>query len=568
MLLGAVSEIVTLGALLPFLALLADPERAATVPMLQKVAVMLGWSAPEQMLAPVTLLFGAVALGAGAVRLLLTWSIQRFVFQLGHDLSVEVYRRTLYQPYLYHVSKNTSELIAAVRKIDAVVEGVLLRLMQLITAVIISVFIIVALVAINPGVAISAAIGFAMLYVSVTIITRQRLRRNSTIWASAQGGRVKALQEGLGGIRDVLLDQTQPAFIKEYDKVDAALRQAQAVNEFVSTAPRYIIEACGIVLIAGMALVLSRGPGGLIAALPVLGVLALGAQRLLPLLQIIYHGWSHITANQRALSDVLEVLDLPSGEITFPTAKPIPFAREISLEGVCFRYVGDRPLVLDAITLNIPKGARIGFIGRTGSGKSTIVDLIISLLEPTAGKILIDGTPLNSANVRGWQAQIAHVPQAIFLADASIAQNIAFGLLQDEIDFSRVRDAAERSELSGFIESLPGGYETVIGERGIRLSGGQRQRIGIARALYKNASVLVFDEATSALDSETENAIMSSISTLGRELTIIIIAHRLSTVGICDQVYRLEGGRLVGQWFPADEKQKKRSQLRGNRASV
>jgi ABC-type multidrug transport system fused ATPase/permease subunit len=376
---------------------------------------------------------------------------------------------------------------------------------------------------------------------------------------------VKTLQEGLGGIRDVQLDQTQPAFISEYKRVDAALREAQAVNEFVSTAPRYIIEACGIVLIAGMAMVLSQGPGGLIAALPVLGALALGAQRLLPLLQVIYYGWSHIVAKQRALLDVLEILDLPIGEMNFPRAVPIPFTREIALEEVCFRYVGDRPLVLDAITLTIPKGARIGFIGRTGSGKSTIVDLIMGLLKPSVGRILIDGTPLTSENLRAWQTQIAHVPQAIFLADASIAQNIAFGVPEEEVDFSRVRDAARRSELSNFIESLPSGYQTVVGERGIRLSGGQRQRIGIARALYKNASVLVFDEATSALDSETEDAVMSSISALGRELTMIIIAHRLSTVEMCDQVYRLEDGRLAGLWLQVDERSGKLSQLSGNR---
>jgi ABC-type multidrug transport system fused ATPase/permease subunit len=557
MLLGAFAEIVTLGALLPFLALLADPGNVASYPLVEKIIGVLGWSAPERILMPFALFFAGVAIVAAAIRLLLSWTVQRFVFQLGHDLSVEVYRRTLCQPYYYHISKNTSELIAAVTKIDAVVAVTLLYLMQMTTAVVISVFIVGALVAINPVVAISAATGFALIYASVTYATNRRLRRNSAIWASAQGERVKALQEGFGGIRDVALDQTQPTFISWYSSVDAQLRSAEAVNAFVSSAPRYIIEACGIVLIATTALILSRGSGGLVSALPVLGVLALGAQRLLPLLQNIYFGWTHVVAKQQSLADVVRILDLPNVSVNFHQIEPIPFKRKIALENVSFRYVGNHPLVLDEITLTIHKGARVGFIGKTGSGKSTIVDLIMGLLEPSSGKICIDGMQLTTENVRGWQAQIAHVPQVIYLADTSIAYNIAFGVPKERIDLSSVRDAARRSELAEFIESLPAGYDTFVGERGIRLSGGQRQRIGIARALYKKASVLVFDEATSALDSETETAVLKSIGSLGRDLTMIIIAHRLSTVEGCDEVFCLADGRVAGKTFTVDRTDRK-----------
>jgi ABC-type bacteriocin/lantibiotic exporter with double-glycine peptidase domain len=247
--------------------------------------------------------------------------------------------------------------------------------------------------------------------------------------------------------------------------------------------------------------------------------------------------------------DVLEILDLTI-ETNFPSKVPVSFQREIALDRVSFRYLGDRPMVLHEVTLTIQKGARVGFVGKTGSGKSTIVDLVMGLLKPTAGKIKIDGMELNPQNVRGWQSQIAHVPQAIYLADTSIAENIAFGMPETKIDLVRVRDAARRAELAEFIESLPDAYQTMVGERGIRLSGGQRQRIGIARALYKRASVLLFDEATSALDNETEAAVMRSIESLGRDLTMIIIAHRLSTVEICDRIFRLEDGRLVAQWIP------------------
>jgi ABC-type multidrug transport system fused ATPase/permease subunit len=287
-------------------------------------------------------------------------------------------------------------------------------------------------------------------------------------------------------------------------------------------------------------------------ALPVLGALALGAQRLLPLLQVIYGGWTNMNISRQSMADVVAILDLPIEDRYQSTRpiEPLPFERKIELEGVSFRYSPDRPLVLKDVSLTVNKGARVGFIGKTGSGKSTIMDLVMGLLQPTSGQIKIDGTVLTSENVREWQAQIAHVPQAIYLADTTIAANIAFGIAESEIDLVRVREAARHAELEDFIESLSDHYNSIVGERGIRLSGGQRQRIGIARALYKQAKLLVFDEATSALDNETEAAVMASIGSLHRDLTILIIAHRLSTVEKCDQIYRLDGGRLVGRGLP------------------
>ena len=287
-------------------------------------------------------------------------------------------------------------------------------------------------------------------------------------------------------------------------------------------------------------------------ALPVLGALALGAQRLLPLLQLIYSGWTSMNTSRQSLADVVAILDLPIEgryQSTEPI-EPLPFEGKIELEGVSFRYGPDRPLVLKDVSLTVNKGARVGFIGKTGSGKSTIMDLVMGLLQPTSGQIKIDGTVLTLENVREWQAQIAHVPQAIYLSDTTIAANIAFGVAESEIDLVRVQEAARHAELEDFIESLSDQYNSIVGERGIRLSGGQRQRIGIARALYKQAKLLVFDEATSALDNETEAAVMASIGSLHRDLTILIIAHRLSTVEKCDQIYRLDGGRLVGRGLP------------------
>lgn len=436
MILGAIAELFTLGAIIPFLALVADLAKAASFPMLQDLFSMLGWSDPHQILIPARLLFALVAIGAAGVLLLLLWKSQRFVFELGNDLSVEVYRRTLYQPYLYHVSKNSSDQIAAVNKVDAVVSGILYQSMQVVIAIIVALFIAIALIVIDPKMALIAGIGFGLIYLVVTNVSRLRIRRNSQVWADMQGKRVKALQEGLGGIRDVIIDQTQGNFINRYSTFDALLRRAQANNAFIGNSPRYIIEACSMVLIAGIAVYLSHGPGGLMAALPVLGALALGALRLLPHLQRIYNGWTVIAGNRHALKDVLEILDLPLAAwfVCGDKVKQLPFEHEIVLDKVNFRYTQDRPLVLKDVSLSIPKGSRVGFVGKTGSGKSTIMDLIMGLMAASSGEIRIDDTVLTQDTIRAWQAQIAHVPQAIYLSDTTIAGNIAFGIPESQVD--------------------------------------------------------------------------------------------------------------------------------------
>lgn len=552
MLTGAAAELITIGAVLPFLALIVDPGRASAYPALQGMFERLGWHDPQHILVPAMLLFAAVALGAGAIRLLLLWSSQKFAFHLGCDLSVEVYRRTLYQPYIYHVSKNTSELIAAINKVQMVMGGMLIPLMQAVIGAVISLAIFGALIAIDPFVALVAMFSFGSMYLAVTALTKGRLRRNSRIIAETQTLRVQTVQEGLGGIRDVLIDRAQPVYAEKFLRVNALLRDAQVVNAFIEAAPRFVIEAFGMVLIAGLALILSGGPDGLVTALPVLGALALGAQRLLPLLQQVYNGWARVAGNRQVLFDVLSLLDLPIHNrfIGARAATPLPFEKGISLSRVSYAYDGSQPAVFENLTISIKKGSRTGIVGKTGSGKSTLVDIVSGLLEPTSGEIHIDGDLLTPDNVQEWQAHIAYVPQFIYLADTTIAENIALGVPADEVDIGRIKAAAAQSELAEFIDGLAHGYDTVVGERGIRLSGGQRQRIGIARALYKKASVLVFDEATSALDTETEAAVMDAIASLGPDLTILIIAHRLTTVEMCNQILRLEGGRVFEQRQP------------------
>ena len=411
--------------------------------------------------------------------------------------------------------------------------------------------ILLALLSVEPIIALSAFGGFGMIYAVIIKLTQKKQLTNSQCMARESTQVIKSLQEGLGGIRDVLIDGSQSTYCQIYSNADQPLRRAQGNSSFISTSPRYIIEPLGMVLIATLAYILANQPDGISKAIPVLGALALGAQRLLPVLQQAYSSLSSIQGGQASLQDTLDLLDQPLPDyVDKPAATPIPFNQKINLKNLSFRYSTKTPLVLNNLNLTIPKGSRIGFIGVTGSGKSTLLDIIMGLLQPTEGTVQIDNEPITKSNHRAWQAHIAHVPQAIFLADSTIEENIAFGIPKNKIDLKRVKQAAEQAQIADIIETWPKKYKTYVGERGIRISGGQRQRIGIARALYKQANVIIFDEATSALDNETEHAVMQSIETLGQDLTILIIAHRLTTLKECTQIIELgeSGIKRIGNY--------------------
>lgn len=545
MLVGAIAELVTIGAVIPFIALLADPGRAMEFELLQRIFGALGWNQPEDLVLPMTVLFLMIVIVSSGIRLLLAWAKNRFSYALGFDIGVQLYGKVLFQPYNWHIARNTSATIAAVNKVQSVVNGVLRPITEAIVGAVTGLAILVLLLIIEPVAAIAAGLVFSGFYLVVVRLMRLKLQRNSKIIAEAQTARVKAVQEGLGGIRDVLLDATQRFYHKHYARVDQRLRTAQATNAFIGVAPRFIIEPIGVTLIVALALFLSSTGGGLMAALPTLGALALGAQRLLPLLQQLFNGWSRVMGNRQVFADVLEYLQMksPPHSVTRQGQTRV-FNKSVALQGLRFRYQDNGPWVIDGIDLEIKRGARVGIAGSTGSGKTTLMDIFMGLLEPVEGQMLIDGDPLGSHNRRAWQKRVAHVPQFIFLADASIAENIAFGVPRQEINMDRVRNAASKAQIADFIESRKDGYDARVGERGIQISGGQRQRIGIARALYKNADVLVFDEATSALDDETEKAVMAAIESLDKDLTVLLIAHRVTTLRGCDQVLMLSNGKI------------------------
>ncbi|MFA5824692.1 MAG: ABC transporter ATP-binding protein [Gallionellaceae bacterium] len=547
MVFASFAEILSIGAVLPFLGVLTAPGRVFEHPSAQPFIQALGLNSPDQLLLPLTIVFGLAALMAGAMRLLLLWASTRISFATGADLSIDIYRRTLYQPYAVHVARNSSEVINGISsKANAVIYGVIAPAMSLISSGVMLCAILIALLSVSPFIALVAFGGFGVIYASIIRITRKRVLINSQRMARESSNVIKSLQEGLGGIRDVLIDGSQDTYCQIYRNADHPVRHAQGSNVFISQSPRYGMEALGMSLIAALAYSLAKQPDGIASAIPILGAFALGAQRLLPALQLVYGSWVNIKGSQASLQDALDLLDQPLPDYADqPAPQPLPFSQSICLNKISFRYASDAPWVLNNINFTIAKGSRIGFIGTTGSGKSTLLDIVMGLLQATQGTLEIDDQSITIENQRAWQAHIAHVPQAIFLADSSIEENIAFGIPKDRIDHERVKQAARQAQIADIIESWPKQYQTFVGERGIRLSGGQRQRIGIARALYKQADVIIFDEATSALDNETELAVMQAIEGLSKDLTILIIAHRLTTLKNCTQIVELGGGGIL-----------------------
>ncbi|MBT8522657.1 ABC transporter ATP-binding protein [Polynucleobacter paneuropaeus] len=546
---SSIAEVISIGAVIPFLSVFASPEHVLNNRFIEPTARYLGVVDPIKLLLPLAIAFAVAAIVSGAMRLALVIFQTRLAHGIGADLSFDMYQRTLYQQYSVHIASNSSELIAGIsNKANSVVHLVILPTIIIFSSGFLLSIILIALIMIQPLIALSAFIGFGLIYLLIVLLTHKRLLAYGTLVSKEQNKVIKALQEGLGGIRDILIDGTQAVYCKLYRDADLPLRRANSKIQTVGSAPRYVVEALGMVLIAGLAYFMASHLGGIASTIPILGALALGAQRMLPLFQQCYLSWSSIRGSQESLIDVLAILDRPMPNHSISDqGQLMPFNQSITLQNVIFQYSPNLPQVLSGINLTIPKGSVTGFIGSTGSGKSTLLDIVMGLLEPTGGHILIDGRTLSLGDARSWQRHIAHVPQSIFLSDISIAENIAFGVSAENINMAEVIKAAQKAQIHESILGFPQAYETPVGERGVRLSGGQRQRIGIARALYKKADVLVLDEATSALDNETEGAVISAIENLRNEMTILVVAHRLSTLRMCGNIVELKDGHILRQ---------------------
>jgi len=547
MLLSSFAEVLSIGAVIPFLGVLANPELIFQHDRAQFFVNYFGLTEANQLLFPFTVIFITAVLLAGLTRIILLWGQTRLAHAIGTDFSYQIYKNTLYQSYSDHISQNSSDVVATIAtKVDQVVSEAILSVINILSSLVMLSMILTLLIVIHPVMAITAMIGFVLIYSALIKTTKNKLHSNSNKISKNTSRLVKFLNEGLGGIRDILIDSSQESHLRAFRSVDVSRRRALANNQIIGQSPRYAVEALGMVLIACLAFSLSENETRLIGALPMIGALAVGAQRMLPMAQLIYGSLSSIRGGEGTLRDSLVLLEksLPDNS-NLLADETVLFHKLIQLNELSFRYQKNAPLVLSKINLKIPKGSMIGFIGTTGSGKSTLLDITMGLLQPSEGELKIDGVEINAKNCSGWQSHIAHIPQTIYLSDSTIAENIAFGLPKEQIDYKRVISVAKKAQIDDTIQSWEGKYNSIVGERGVRLSGGQRQRIGIARALYKNASVLIFDEATSALDNKTEKAVMTAINAISKDVTILLVAHRLSTLTNCDFIIELENGKII-----------------------
>ena len=549
MVVQAAFELIGVASIAPFMSVVADPEIVQRNDVLRGLYEAGGFDSPTGFL---------TALGIGAILLLAIsnavsagtlWATVRFAWGTHHRLGLRMLKGYLAQPYAFFVQRNSARLSKNIlSEVQVTTERVLQPAMTFAARSLVTLAIVGLLIAVDPMLALLATVVLGGAYGIIYLVVRKKQERLGRERVRANQERFKVLGEAFGGIKDVKVLQREAAFVARFAPASWKYSRASASNVAISVIPKYLLETIafgGILLI--VVLYLQAG-SGLSRILPTISLYALAGYRLLPALQQLFQAAALIRFNRPALDDLLEDLQTfaPAAEEADAT-EPLPLLREIRIEGLTFQYPGAARPALDGISLTIPRNASVGLVGASGSGKTTLVDLLLGLYGAESGQILVDDVPLDAETIPAWRRQVGYVPQHIFLCDDTIANNIAFGMPTREVDPARVERAARIAHLHGFIQTLPAGYETVVGERGVRLSGGQRQRIGIARALYHDPEVLVMDEATNSLDGATEESVMEAIRELAGRKTIVLIAHRLTTVQECDCIYLLEDGQVVDQ---------------------
>ena len=544
------AEMISLGAIFPFITVLTNPEQVYEIPFLGEILISNGMEKGDELIIPLATIFALAALIAGLMRLLLLKVSVLISNATGADLSINVFERTLYQPYSTHISRSSSEVISGITQKVNAATNVLISVVTVITNSFLFLSIMATLIIIDPLIAILSMSTFGIAYLITAAYTSNRLDQNSKTIAEKQTFVVRSLQESLGAIRDVLLDGTQKIYKNLYSKSIRRLMKASGSNRFINQSPRYAMESLGMILISVFIVTIFIRDGGIATALPIIGVLGLGAQRLLPIMQQIYGNWSVVIGSKASLIDVIDLLNQPLPKKKNSKKESSKFNEAIVLENICFSYDINSKPILNNLNIRLNKGMKIGLVGETGSGKSTFLDILMGLLTPTSGRIKIDNNPISENNLTKLHSLIAHVPQNIYLADASISENIAFGIDQNKIDIPLVERVADEALVKKFLDDQGSNLGSGVGERGIKLSGGQRQRIGIARSLYKRSGLIIFDEATSSLDEQTETEIMDTIYNLDNELTIVLVAHRISTLKRCDEIYEMKNGslKLIGTY--------------------
>lgn len=539
-------EMVGVASIMPFMSVVADPGLVQTNAYLANVYEWLGF---ESVTAFTTALGVAVVVFlvvANAFSALTVYGMTRFSWSMHHRLATRLLKGYLAMPYSFFTQRNSSSFNKTLlNECQEVIRGVMDPMLNVVGKVLVVGAIVALLVVMDPLLAIVVVVSVGGSYGALYTVVRRKQRRLGRERVAANNQRFKIAGEAFGGIKDVKVLQREASFVRQFQPASWRYSMAAASNSIIAKIPRYIFETVafgGLVLIVIYYL---QAGQGIAQILPVLSLYAFAGYRMMPELQQLFQAAAQIRFNRAALDDLTadlsEIEVCPAVEMA---VNPLVFERSIDVQSVTFSYTATNLPALNSISLEIGKNQTIGLVGVSGSGKTTLIDLLLGLYEPDEGRILVDGVHLDQYSISAWRRQVGYVPQHIFLTDDSIAANIAFGVPGGEIDYTQVEKAARIAHLHDFITSLPDSYETVVGERGVRLSGGQRQRIGIARALYHDPKVLIMDEATSALDGVTEYAVMEAIHNLAGKKTIIIIAHRLTTVRACDSIYMLRDGQI------------------------
>lgn len=539
----ALAEAVGVISVMPFLSVLARPDIVQDNAALTWLYNRFAFDSNQQFITALGLASIALVVGSSAFKTITLHLVNRFTFLLRHSISARLLSGYLHQPYEFFLKHNPSELSRNVlSEIDQLQGGLISPLSQLIAQGAVVLAMMLLLLFYNPWIAISAAAMIAMLYGAIYILVRKRLGNTGKARQQANGQRFQKCNEALGGIKEIKITQAAEAYQQQFAQASRNFSRHQANAQTLSQSPLYMVETVGYTGLIILALILMTHSNDIGQVLPVLGLYGFAAYRLLPSAQIMYRGFAQLKFSSAALDTIHQHLSLPASE-TKPATLPMAPQKEIRLQCIHFAYPSapDRPVLHD-FDLVIPANTSVGIVGKSGAGKSTVMDLLLGLLQPQAGSLSVDGIPIDASNIDNWQAAIGYVPQHIYLADTSIAENIAFGVPAGQMDMQAVERAARAAQIHELISTeLPAGYQSRVGDRGIRLSGGQRQRIGIARALYRDPPVLLMDEATSALDVHTELALAKAVHDLSRVKTVVIIAHKEASLQGCRQIIQIEG---------------------------
>lgn len=551
------SEIVGVATIGSFMALVGDQGVLQGEGVIATIYHNSGATNPHDFVFIVGLGVLVVLIISTTISIITVWRLALFSSKVGVEIGDRLYQNYIHQEWLFHASGNSAQLTKNIAtEATRVTNQIINPLMQMNAKVIMAFFMLTAVFIFNPTVAIIILIIVSTAYFLLYKLVRLHLKRGGRIISDAHTQRYKLMAEGFGGIKDILLLGCHSSFVFQFKRAGGELAQSQSEIQTIKVIPRYFMELIAFSTIIFLVLYLvKRYQGDLSIILPVLSVYALAGFKLLPAFQQIYSsvasikgGMASFEAIRQDLYDSVRFEHKQKGSndlSNIEQGEQPPLKTAIELKDVSFTYPNKQEPALQNVNINIPVNQVIGIVGASGSGKSTIIDLLLGLIQPEKGALIIYGQPITQKQTRCWQNSLGYVPQSIFLADASIQENIAFGLPLAKIDSERIRQVINLSHLDELIKQLPDGVETRVGERGVQLSGGQRQRIGIARALYHDADILIFDEATSALDGITEKLIMDAIHDFSKKKTIILIAHRLKTVQKCDIIYLLEEGRVI-----------------------